>query len=175
MSQSPAIELFLKLSKSIRDTIKPLVELQKHAEVNDKLILAEAIDNLIQAQSLIASTQSYYQDILHDNEKLSNRIVQYEQWTEDLSNYESFRLLTGTTVITAKNSDISSYAKEWYCKHCFDNKKKSQLQPMPMVINTLVCPQCKTAYTQSDGDRTRSNNAIEELAQLSKIVKKLES
>jgi hypothetical protein len=108
------------------------------------------MSNLIQSQGYLSDIQLSYQQVLDDNETARKRIMQYEQWAEDLSKYKSFRLKSGCTIIIPKEPDSSPYSKEWYCKHCFDNKKKSLFQPELGTI-TFICPGCnKTIFVTDD-------------------------
>jgi hypothetical protein len=152
MSQISKSDLILKLSALLRETAKPLRDLQKNADFNEKMILSESVDKLSEAQDLFNSIREYYDTVLDTSENLSKEIMQYKQWTGELANYESFRLISGTTVIISKDLNISPYAKEWFCKHCFDNKKKSQLQPTQEFTKKLFCPECNTIFTQVDSD-----------------------
>jgi hypothetical protein len=142
----------LAINKALREVIKPLRELQKDAEIDAKLVLSEAMDKLIEAQALLSDIQGSYQDLLDEKEKLSQKIMQYEKWTEDESNYQSFRLNTGATVMITKEPNKSPYSKEWYCKHCFDNKKKSLLQSVPRNSFAFRCPECKIEIGLDPGD-----------------------
>jgi thymidylate synthase len=152
-------ELIQKLSTAIRESIKSIVELQKRAEVDDKLILSEVSEKLIGVQGFIAEIQGFYQEILNAKESLQKRVEHYEQWREDESKYQSFRFFSGSTVVVPKAGDASPYTKEWYCKHCFDNKKKSQLQAKPNTFWEYFCPECKTPYYLAPRDQEAYNEA----------------
>ena len=142
----------LALNKALREVIKPLRELQKDAEFDAKLILSEAMDKLIEAQGLLSDIQESYQNTVDKNEELSNKVIQYEKWTEDSSQYESYRLYSGATVVVSKTGQGHASNKEWFCKHCFDNKKKSQLQTVPQRWYSLNCPACKTMISIDEKD-----------------------
>jgi predicted RNA-binding Zn-ribbon protein involved in translation (DUF1610 family) len=87
---------------------------------------------------------------MDENETSKRKIKQYEQLAEDLSKYEPFRLKSGCTIMIPKESGLSPYDEEWYCKHCSDNKKKSQLQPVFQTIE-FVCPECgKTIWVTNE-------------------------
>jgi hypothetical protein len=141
-----------KLSKVIRDCINPLVKIQKTAEVDDKQILSEIIDKLTEAQANVSNLQTTYGE-------LENKLKLIEQWQLDESKYESFSMFSGVTVIVTKDGNPSAYCREWYCKHCFGNKKKSQLQPDPKENWQYFCPNCKTSYQLDSRDQEAYNKA----------------
>ena len=150
-------ELIQKLSKAIRESTKPLVEIQKNAEVDDKQVLAEVLDQLIDAQGTIADLQTAYLSLSDSKDQSMKRVKELEAWHEDKKSYESFRFFSGATVVVAKAGEQSPYQKDWYCKNCFDDNKKSQLQPDPRRDWEYLCPTCKTAYQLNGRDQETYN------------------
>jgi len=132
----------IKISEILREVISPLMELQKEADPHPKQVLAKIVERLFTAQDLIGEIKVSKQAILDEKENLSKKIMQYEQTIKDSSEYESFRLISRSTVIIPKSPDKPTYAKEWYCKTCFDKFKKVELQPVPKTFDSLICPDC---------------------------------
>ena len=137
-------DLIRELSKLLRLVMTPLRELQKSAEFDSKLKLSEILENLIQAQGIVMDIQGRFQESQDSIEELGRKIEQLQQWSEDAAHYEPFRLKTHCTVMVRKEDGESGYAKDWYCKHCFDNKRKSILQSKSWY--QFFCPECKTEY-----------------------------
>lgn len=151
-------DLIRKLSEAIRNCMSPVREVQKNSELDEKLVLSKVLESLIEAQGLIADIQAGYQDALNEKEQLVKQAKELQQWEKDALNYEPFRLASGCTVVVPKSVDTSPYLREWYCKHCFDNKKKSQLQPKLQSI-VQFCPACKTEIWESSADQQEHNEA----------------
>jgi hypothetical protein len=143
-------DLIQKLSALLRQSMQPIREIQKSAEFDAKLTLSEVLEKLIQAQGIVMDIQARYQDLQSSKDELDKRLAQYAQWTEDSSKYAPFRLKSGCTVIVLKEGQHTGYAKDWYCKHCFDNKRKSQLQAKSWC--DYFCPQCQTPYQIGNDD-----------------------
>jgi hypothetical protein len=103
--------------------------------------------------------QSKYQTLLDEKERSEKKIKQYEQWDEDESRYEPFRLHVRATVLVAKEPKTSAYTKEGYCQNCFSNKKKSQLQPKPKSLWSYYCHVCDFELTIFPRDQKEYNEA----------------
>lgn len=134
--------------------INPIVQLQKDADPNPKQILAEIADRLFEAQDLIVEEKLSKQAVLDEKENFNKKIVQYEQTMKDSHNYESHHLLSRITVIIPKEPNTSPYAKEWYCKKCFDDLKKVELRHVPKSFDMMKCPGCGADIWLAGGDVT---------------------
>ena len=145
-------EIIRQLSKHIRESMETLRELQKDAEFDEKQKLAIVLEGLIQSQTLIMDVLPIYQKIVDEKQAIEEKAKHYEQWKENESDYISFRLVSGSTVIIPKAENKSEYAKEWYCKHCFDKREKIQLQKAPKEYWHFQCPNCKTLYPLDASD-----------------------
>lgn len=126
-----------KLTAELRECMKAVRELYNHAEMDDKLILSSVLDRLIEIQSI-------YQEVLDEKKQVEEKAKEYQQWNEDKSKYELFRLQSGGVVVIPKESNKSPYQTIWYCKNCFDNFKLSNLQATPNDMFAYHCPHCKT-------------------------------
>ena len=146
------------LSKALREAIEPLIKIQKNAESDDKLILSHILDRLFDAQSITSDLQTSYQTIVDEKNHLAQVLRDREQWSESASSYQAFRLSSGSTVMIPKEGNQRPYAAEWYCKHCFDNKKKSQLQPKTRSI-IFMCPSCPSEIWMDSADEEKYNQA----------------
>jgi len=148
-----------KLLASIRDSIGPLRELQKNADPDEKLILADVVDRLFTARELLGDIQAQMADLSSQNEKLKQTTAQRDQWISQKANFEPFRFFAGGTVMVEKDDRRSPYCRDWYCKHCFDNERRSQLQPDPRRHWEFVCPSCKTPIALYPRDQEAYNEA----------------
>lgn len=150
-------ETIVKLSKVIRKTIQSLRDQQKNTQDDElKILLSETIERLIETTGLITDIQNSYQTIVEERYTLLKKVMKYDEWSDDKSKYKSFRLDSGCTVMIDRTSKKPAYAKAWYCKHCYENKKKSQLQPVYQLI-TLRCPECNKEVWLSEIDERKYN------------------
>lgn len=142
-----------RLSEIVRECLQTLRPLHTSAEFDDKIALSEVLDKLIEAQGLIIGIQTTQQDVGNINERNELDPAEEQGWGEVSSKYKPFRLSSGCTVMVSREGGQSNYEKEWYCKHCFDSKKQSLLQPELRSIQ-FNCPTCTNKIWMDEKDET---------------------
>jgi hypothetical protein len=150
-------ELIQKILNALCESMGSLREIQKRTEFNDKMIISEVLEKLMEAQGFVMDFQVAYQPLLSDKERAEQEIKEHKQSAENESQYEPFLFFSGSTVMVLKEGDGHGYTKQWYCKQCFDNRKESQLQVKPNTFWDYFCPNCKTLYYLNPQDQEAYN------------------
>ena len=91
----------------------------------------------------------------HLKEEIENLLA----WEKESADYLPHYLRVGITVVVSKHDKDTGNPASWYCKHCFDSGKKSELQRSPLSHTLVFCPECKTDYPITDEDRINLRKA----------------
>ncbi|HKZ40826.1 MAG TPA: hypothetical protein VJ044_07670, partial [Candidatus Hodarchaeales archaeon] len=153
-------DLIKKLSEAINKTTASIRDRYKNThEDDDKLLLSDILNSLMEAKGLIVDIQEGYQSIVNEKKAIEEQAKQAKDWEQEKMQYEPFTFHPGATVMTPKEGEQSPYLTEWLCKNCFDDKKKSQLQPLPKQSWVYGCPRGKTPYPLNQKDLEANNEA----------------
>ena len=108
---------------TISEVMKSLRELAVRAQdEDDKIRLGESVEKLSGVLNDVLLSQKSGISVVEPKENAPRQSF-------DPSRYQAFRLSSQSTVVIFKEEEKDNYLKDWYCKHCFDNGKLSQLQP----------------------------------------------
>jgi len=113
---------------------------------------SELLERILSVQGDALSLQEQHFSLIHEKEKIEKKLSEFEDWKNTQSQYSLFRTLYGKVVYVPNESHKSSEPKHWLCANCFNERKKSILQPQNDGNNfTFFCPKCKTRlFVDSD-------------------------
>ena len=83
--------------------------------------------------------------IRQEKEQLEKKLIELEQWRDELPNYELKQMGRGSFAYVKKRSEGDSSPEIKFCAQCFENKKKSILQlgpDLPSQFRYLSCNAC---------------------------------
>ncbi len=117
------------LSKSKATDVK--VPRQKLQELlGDFAVATKALEGLRQSQE--------------ENKQLKEQIAKFDKWEKEKARYKLFQLDSGCLVYRLREKFSEEGIVYDICKHCYDNQRKSTLQP-GNNSNLLHCPNCKNS------------------------------
>jgi hypothetical protein len=102
------------------------------SEVNSKLM--EATNVALASQE----KQSLLSDRIHE---LENKIIEFENWKQQIQRYQLFEFPTGTLAYALKEGMEQGEPTHYICTSCVDKRQISKMQPSNEGI-TLDCHIC---------------------------------
>jgi hypothetical protein len=123
------------------DLLKGINSLNVDVIVKQKT--AELFNSLITVQSAMASLQIDYQELLQTKDKLTQQLVQLEEWDKKKDHYSLFG--DATAIVMIPNSKHPTpEPRRYLCTNCFKDKKESILQKRGSHgAAPFYCPECK--------------------------------
>jgi hypothetical protein len=90
--------------------------------------------------------QEKHQSLLRDKDKLSKKVMEFENWSETERQYELKKIASGIFVYCYKKTKDSKDPLHWLCTNCYKKKKASilQLETKRFSGKYYFCPDCKT-------------------------------
>lgn len=131
-----AIDKIIQLCKSLSNTKKDIKTRETISEIQGEMF--SLYQTCLSAQQEEFNSQKRIRD-------LELKIEQYEKWDTEKEKYEPCRFETGSTAYKIKVSNVPVEKSMYFCANCYDNRKRSILQPEEDAFGQyLGCPQCKT-------------------------------
>jgi len=131
--------------KTASDIAKGFLNLHSMAEVQGKVIdLQEAI---LSAQSSALAAQSEQSTMVQRVRDLEEEIARIKAWEEEKKRYQLVNPWPGNPAVmyALKESCKGTEPPHWICTKCYDDRRRTILQPRDTTRGvTLVCPTCKS-------------------------------
>jgi hypothetical protein len=138
-------ETFAGLSalKSAFDIAKGLKDIDNAARRNAAVI---------ELQEKILAAQSAQSDLTERIRALEEKVADFETWETEKERYQLHKTAGGGFVWSLKNETESRELPHQICARCYEDRKRSILQPKPRSIAAvqhagwpaLICPVCKS-------------------------------
>jgi hypothetical protein len=113
--------------------------------VRDKSI--ELNSAVIALQTAITGIQSQNYELLNENNRLKQQLIDLKNWETEAAQYELKEVDSGVFAYAFKSAPDSATPPHWLCANCYQNKEKSILQrgrKSGPLGTPLDCPRCKT-------------------------------
>jgi hypothetical protein len=143
-----AIELTkaIKLVGQITNLAKGMANRSTEVKINEVAIHLQNIVLDLQAEMMMI--QSNYQEVLRTKEDLEKKLAEDEKWDKERARYHLQKIGTEIGAIgfayvyALKAGQNAGEPDHWLCARCYNDKKKSILQPTPSA-SWWVCPECE--------------------------------
>jgi len=154
-----ALEIGLKHLSNASKTASGLIDATVETKLQGAII--DMQKEIIAAQQNNILAQSEHQDLLQEVRALKAEIVQMKDWSADAERYEMKTVSPqGVVVYAIKPTEQGAEPPHELCPNCYANRKKSIMQPTPIVAPRVrrrihICPSCQLelAYTSNrNGD-----------------------
>lgn len=156
-----AIAGALSALKSTGDVFKALLDIKVSSEVYAKII--DLNRTIFAATQDALAAQADQAELSSRISELEQEIVRMTQWGAERENYELADLGGGATAYIVKPLMQGTQAPHWLCTNCYQEHRKSILQPQGHRDGdrTWLCPACKAtinvAYSQTPTEHARSS------------------
>lgn len=130
--------------------IEGILKTSKDANVSTKV--RELNNVILPLQSQLLSIQNDQSDLLKIKDNIEKELVELKEWNKEKDRYELKKLTTGVFVYSPKQGIKPFIEDHWLCTNCYEDNKKSILQPMNvrMVDACHFCPTCKNKYETTE-------------------------
>jgi hypothetical protein len=133
--------------KAVGDSAKAMIAIHDAGVLRAKVVELNTQIATAQASALAAlSDQFALLEHIHDLEK---QVTEFEAWETEKQRYELKDLDSGPTAYVLKPEARGSETPHWLCAACYQQRKKSILQPFVITVvlpgrhgRIWVCPAC---------------------------------
>lgn len=133
--------------KTAGEIVKALIGMKITAEVQAKVIELQGV--ILAAQSGAMDAQASQVQLLDRVRELEDELVKFKDWEAEKQRYGLVRDSGGCMIYALKQTAVDAgEAPHAICPNCYENGKKSFLQPAPdgARAHGAFCPQCNAAY-----------------------------
>lgn len=134
-------------SKAAYDIAKGISSLKSEVDRNESI--SKILEVLLAVQTNALSVNAIAQKLQEDKRELTQKIVEFEKWSETEAQYELKEISVGVFVYSYKITDKPSEPIHWLCAKCYNEKKKSifQFDRASGVGSHYICHNCKSEIT----------------------------
>lgn len=149
--------------KAAADIIKGMNAANTQTSINEVKITLQGY--VFEAREALASAQEAQSVALERIRELEQQIVQFEDWERQKDRYELKPMREGPDAPVAyalKETMQPGEAAHWICSYCYEDRKKSPLQPEQRPRRTLVfkCHRCGAEHTIQGEAEPRPTPAV---------------
>ena len=133
--------------KAAVDIAKTLVEVKSFADF--ETMASELRERIVAAQVATLEAQSEQSAMIQRISDLEKEIARLETWSAERQRYELINLWnSGVVAYGLKKSMSNSEPPHYICTNCYDDGRKSILQPQKRNGGRLMllCPRCKSEF-----------------------------
>jgi hypothetical protein len=140
------ISSLIASSKAAYDIAKGISSLKSEVERNENI--SKILEVLISVQTQALSVNTIAQKLQEEKFNLTQKIMEFENWSEIKGNYELKELAPGIPAYLRKKSDENKDLTLWICPYCYDKKQESFLQKECHyeTAGFYFCPRCRTPF-----------------------------
>ena len=142
MTMASDIQSGIGGARAVLDIAKSLRSLESEASINEAVIDIQR--HAIEAQQALFAAQEVIGEKTRQIEHLEQENARLRSWTEDKAAYELAD--TGQGALAYRSvSPAAAGVAPWLCPNCFDEGRKSILQPERYSVGrteTLLCHRC---------------------------------
>jgi Zn finger protein HypA/HybF involved in hydrogenase expression len=131
------------------DIAKSFLNLKTISEVQGKVIELQSV--ILSAQSSALEAQSHESAMIEQIRNLKEEIARVKAWEKEKQRYKLISPWSGTVLYALKKESSASEPAHWICAKCYEDRRKSILNPQKKVVGryfsyVFVCPTCKSEY-----------------------------
>lgn len=147
------LETGVKHLAAASETAQKLIEATVEIRTQEKII--DIQKEIVAAQQSNLSAQAEHAAMLKTISDLEGEVVKAKDWSEERSRYELQEMDSGALVYALKDGEPRSGAEHKLCPNCFENGKKSILNPEPdskyfaptqTTYRSHACHSCQAKY-----------------------------
>lgn len=146
------IGLLINSTKAVYTIAKGISFLKSEVEKNEAV--SKILEALLSLQTEALSVNEKTQELQEENYRLTNKMREFENWSETEKQYELKEIDRGTFVYASKKNKTIAEPVHWLCTNCWKDRKRSILQKFGGIYK---CPSCKTEiypFTNQSSDYT---------------------
>ena len=140
--------------KAAMDILKGILSINKDAAIKSKVIELQSL--ILSHQSELFSVQSKYEEIIKTKNDIEKELMRFKNWEIMASQYDLVKLSTGSIVRSPNKNSGFTENEHWLCANCFENQKKSFLQPGRIIGNkqSYKCNHCGESITAPSSEKS---------------------
>lgn len=138
--------------KGAKDIAEAMVGLRDAAARQSKVIEFQNV--IMDAQQSVFAIQQERAALVEKVSELEEQVARLEKWNSEKERYELSELGNGTVAYRIKDAVRGTEPPHWICANCYDDGKKSHLQPevrFPGSTKVYVCHACGSELTTEGG------------------------
>ena len=115
-------------------------------DINDATIRNGAV---IELQEKILTAQEAQSTLVERVSELEKQVADFETWEAEKKNYDLKSVARSAFAYMLKPDARGTKPPHWLCTQCFQNKKRSIMQAVPMHRPDIIakCPACLNAFS----------------------------
>lgn len=136
--------------KGAMDITKAMIGLRDAQAIQSKVIELNA--QILEAQSSAFAANDERAALIASISELEKEVADLKAWGAEKENYQLTNVGDGVLAYTLKPTVQSTEPSHMLCAHCYQNNKKSFLQPtqeLRLRRRIHICPSCKSEFTFS--------------------------
>lgn len=138
--------------KGAKDIAETMIGLRDAAALQAKSI--EFQSKILDAQSRAFAAQEERTSLVEQVREIEKEVARLKDWSSEKQRYELKELGNGTLAYAVKEAMRGSEPPHWICANCYEDGKKSLLQPetrFPGRTTVYVCHGCSAELIASGG------------------------
>lgn len=138
-------------SKAAYDIAKGISSLKSEVDRNESI--SKILEVLLSVQTNALSVNAIAQELQEEKYALTQKIMEFEKWSETERQYDLKEIAPGIFVYFYKKGNEPTEPIHWLCTNCWKDKIKSiiRLEFDTSGIRGYVCPNCKDHFSIKHG------------------------
>jgi hypothetical protein len=147
MPDMSAIAAAFSSLKAMKDIAEAMIGLRDAAAFRERQI--EFQGKVIDAQHALSSLQDERSALVERVGELEKQVADFEAWEAEKKNYDLKSVARSAFAYMLKPDARGTKPPHWLCTQCFQNKKRSIMQAVPMHRPDIIakCPACLNAFS----------------------------
>jgi hypothetical protein len=131
--------------KLASDIAKSLLKLKTISEVQAKVV--DLQDAILSAQNSALAANAHQTAMVEEIRSLKEEIAHIKAWKKEKQRYKLISPWPGTVLYALKEKCAASEVPHWICTKCYEDRRKSILNPQYRTNGfVFICPTCKAEY-----------------------------
>lgn len=126
--------------KTAYDIAKGISTLKSDVDRNESI--SKILEILLSVETQALSVNTIAQKLQEEKYELTQKLMEFEKWSETETQYELKEIASGVFVYACKKTNQPSEPMHWLCTNCWKDKIKSIIQKT--LSDSYTCPKCKT-------------------------------
>lgn len=130
----------ISTSKAALELIKSAKDAKGQFQLHEIAIPLQ--QHIIDLQLRVTEVQNRYDELADKNRELKGVLAEHAQWDALAAKYEHTVAETGKHLYALKSEYTKSEPFHWICPRCYEEKKRSILQPRDLNQTCFECHPC---------------------------------
>jgi hypothetical protein len=131
--------------KAAKDVIEAMIGMRDDAAFREKQL--ELQSKMLDAHNAIFAVNDERAQLINKIAALENQIAEMNDWNEEKQRYKRVSIGRLVSAYVLNEVETPNMADHWLCANCFDGRRKSHLQQVPISTGratVVACPTCKS-------------------------------